>query len=75
MPARDRTLRSLGLRVRQLREARDLSQEALGEKAQLDQTYISGIERGVRNASVVVLARLAGALKISLAELFTGVGK
>lgn len=75
MPARDRTLRSLGLRVRQLREARDLSQEALGEKAQLDQTYISGIERGVRNASVVVLARLASALKISLAELFTGVGK
>ena len=75
MPARDSTLRSLGLRLRQLREARELSQESLGEKAQLDQTYISGVERGVRNPSVVVLARLAAAFKISIAELFTGVGK
>ena len=75
MPARNRTLRSLGLRVRHLREASDLSQESLGEKAQLDQTYISGIERGVRNPSVVVLARLAAALRISLAQLFEGVGK
>ena len=75
MPARNRTLRSLGLRVRHLREASDFSQESLGEKAQLDQTYISGIERGVRNPSVIVLARLAAALRISLAQLFEGVGK
>jgi transcriptional regulator with XRE-family HTH domain len=72
MPAPDRTLRALGLRARQLREALGLNQETLGEKAQLDQTYISGIERGVRNPTVKVLGRLAKALKVSLAELFTG---
>ena len=73
MTTRQRLLRSLGLRVRQLREARGLTQEQLGEKAELDQTYLSGIERGVRNPSIEVLARVAKALRISLAELFEGV--
>jgi transcriptional regulator with XRE-family HTH domain len=70
---REKLLRSLGLRLRQLREARKLTQEQLGEKAQLDQTYLSGIERGTRNPSVLVLGRIAAALKLSLAQLLEGV--
>lgn len=73
MPASDPVLRTLGLRLRQLREARGLTQEQLGEKAELDQTYLSGVERGIRNPSVVVLSRLAKGLKLSLSELVEGV--
>lgn len=73
MPTSDRVLRALGLRLRQLREARGLTQEQLGEKSDLDQTYLSGIERGTRNPSVVVLSRVAKALKLTLSELMEGV--
>ena len=73
MPTRDRFLRTLGQRVRHLREERGLTQEKLGEKAQLDQTYISGIECGARNPSALVLSKIAAALKVSLAQLVEGV--
>jgi len=73
MRTREKILRSLGLRLRQLRESRGLTQEGLGEKAQLDQTYLSGVERGARNPSILVLERVAASLEISLAELFQGV--
>ena len=49
MPHRHQTLTRFGLNVRRRREAIGLSQEALAEKADLDRTYISGIERGARN--------------------------
>lgn len=66
MRKRDSTLLSLGLNVRRRREA-------LAEKVGLDQTYISGIERGVRNPGIKNVARLAKALGISTAELCKGV--
>ena len=43
-----RALRAFGLNVRKRREAKGLTQERAGEKSNLDPTYISGIERGVR---------------------------
>ncbi len=46
MSQRHRTLTRFGLNVRRCREAARLSQEALAEKAELDRTYISAIERG-----------------------------
>ena len=46
MSHRHQTLTRFGLNVRRRREALGLSQEALAEKAELDRTYISGIERG-----------------------------
>jgi transcriptional regulator with XRE-family HTH domain len=49
MSHRHQTLTRFGLNVRRRREAIGLSQEALAEKAELDRTYISGIERGTRN--------------------------
>jgi transcriptional regulator with XRE-family HTH domain len=49
MPKRDSVLAKLGLNVRKRREARELTQGNLAERASLDATYISGIERGLRN--------------------------
>ncbi len=74
MRKRDSTLLSLGLNVRRQREAKDLTQEALAERAGLDQTYISGIERDVRNPGIKNVARIAKALGITTAELCKGVG-
>ena len=68
-------LTSLGKRLRFFREQKHLTQERLAEKAELDSTYISGIERGVRNPSVISLARVAKGLDISLSELFDGVDR
>jgi transcriptional regulator with XRE-family HTH domain len=73
MPKRHRSLSALGLNLRKLREAKSLTQEGLGERAELDPTYISGIERGVRNPSVLSLVRVAKALKVELTELVEGV--
>lgn len=60
---------SLGLNVRRRREALGLTQEALAEKADLDQTYISGIERGLRNPGIINVAKLAKALQLTTSEL------
>jgi len=46
MPAKDRTLSKFGLNVARLRAANGFSQEKLAEKAEIDRTYVSGIERG-----------------------------
>ncbi len=48
-----RELIQFGANVRSLREAHDWTQERLAEKADLDQTYISGIERGERNLTIL----------------------
>ena len=75
MSYRHQTLTRFGLNVRRRREAIGLSQEALAEKAELDRTYISGIERGTRNPTILSAARVAAALKTSLAQLLNGVTK
>ncbi len=53
-----------GLRLRELRLKAGLSQEALAELAGLDRTYVSGCERGRRNASIEALHRLGKALAL-----------
>jgi len=67
MPTRDpatQYLVAFGQAVRARREALGLSQEALGFEAELDRTYVSGVERGVRNPTVRTVYRLAAALKV-----------
>lgn len=59
-----------GLHLKKLRLERNLSQERLGMIAELDRTYISGIERGVRNVSLTNIFRIAQALNVPAAELF-----
>ena len=73
MPKRDTVLAALGQNVRRRREARELTQEKLAEKAGLDPTYISGIERGLRNPGIKNVARLAKALGFTTAEMCKGV--
>jgi transcriptional regulator with XRE-family HTH domain len=62
-----------GQRVRELRKMRHLSQEDLAELSDLDRTYISGIERGVRNVALRNIEAIAKALDVSLRELFENV--
>jgi transcriptional regulator with XRE-family HTH domain len=61
--------RQVGLNVRHIRQERGWSQEDLAFEAGLDRTYISGVERGVRNPTVLVLSELAQALKVPPARL------
>jgi transcriptional regulator with XRE-family HTH domain len=49
MPKRDKILSEFGRNVSCFRDQAGLSQEKLAEKAEIDRTYLSGIERGVRN--------------------------
>ncbi|MES2047016.1 MAG: helix-turn-helix transcriptional regulator [Pseudomonadota bacterium] len=63
-------LLEFGLHLKKLRLARGLSQEQLGMIADLDRTYISGIERGVRNVSLANIFRIAKALDVPVAALF-----
>lgn len=64
------TCRILGDNVKALRLAHGLSQEELAFEAELDRTYISQIERGVSNPSVLVLLKISVILKVELSELF-----
>jgi transcriptional regulator with XRE-family HTH domain len=73
MSSRARSLASFGQNVRKLRGASGFTQERLADKADLDPTYISGIERGVRNPSLLIISRLAKALGVSLSDLCKGV--
>lgn len=61
-----------GERVRKLRQATGLSQEAFADHCGLDRTYISGIERGKRNVSLENLKVLANALEVTLSRLLEG---
>ena len=66
-------LERFGKRVREKRTALGLSQEAFADKANLDRTYISGIERGKRNVAIRNIDAIAKALGVSIAELMDGV--
>lgn len=63
-------LKRVGVNVQRLRRKLDLTQEELGERANVHQTYLSQVEGGRRNPSVLVLERIAKALKVDIAELF-----
>jgi len=54
-----------GDHVRELRKANGLSQEELALRADLDRTYIGGVERGERNVSLINICRIAEALSVS----------
>jgi len=60
----------VGSNVRRLRIERKLTQEQLAHDAEIDLTYLGGIERGRRNPSVSVLGRLAASLGVHPSDLF-----
>lgn len=61
----------VGKNVRTLRLARGLTQEQLAFEANLDLTYVGGIERGKRNPSLLVMVGLSQALGVAPADLLT----
>ena len=61
----------VGKRVKELRNKLGISQEELADLAGLDRTYVTSVECGRRNISIVNIEKLAKALKVSLAVFFT----
>lgn len=59
-----------GKRVKDLRIAKGISQEKLANLADIDRTYMPGIEKGVRNVSITIVEKLANALNVEISELF-----
>lgn len=62
-----------GSNVRAKREAKRLSQDRLADLASLDRTYISGIERGLRNPTLLSSLKIAKALGTTVDELYKGI--
>lgn len=60
----------LGKRIRELREERGISQEKLALLAELDRTYISSVERGRRNISIINIEKITTSLNCDLASFF-----
>jgi transcriptional regulator with XRE-family HTH domain len=60
-----------GRRLRELRQSRDLTQEALAEAADLSGNYISDLELGLKVPSLTIIVRLSQALDIAAADLLT----
>lgn len=59
----------LATNMKRLRKERGWSQEALADEAGLDRTYISGIERQVKNPTITVVERIAKAMACGLGDL------
>ena len=63
------TLARFGQKLRAIRQTQSISQEKLAELAGLHRTYVSSVERGERNISLLNIERLAKALGVEMAEL------
>lgn len=61
---------ALGRVIKQLRQRRGLTQDELAGKATLHRTYVSDVERGVRNLSIISLHQISAALETPLSEIF-----
>jgi len=69
MPPLDIRIR-FGRAIRRVREEQGINQEEAAERCGLHRTYYSGIERGVRNVSLLNVERVSKGLKVSLPDLF-----
>ena len=67
------SLISLGKRIRYLRKQRGLSQEDLALECEINRNYLSDLERGRRNPSLLILDKIANGLNVTLEELFKGI--
>ena len=66
---RDRVAKAFGAALRQIRESKALSQEELALNADVDRTFVSRAERGIRQPALATVISLSAALKVSAAEL------
>jgi transcriptional regulator with XRE-family HTH domain len=67
----DRRLKALGQAIRDVRKAHNVSQEALAHSAGIDRSHMGKIERGERNVTALNLFRIADALGVHPAEIFS----
>jgi len=67
--------KQLGKTVRDRRDELGLTQQQVADKARLNRSYICDVERGTRNVSLEAIAKIAEALELSLADLFSGFTK
>jgi transcriptional regulator with XRE-family HTH domain len=65
--------KQFGIRVRKARLERELSQESLAAKANMDRAFLSGIERGVENPSLFTIQAIADALETRVENLMKGI--
>ena len=68
----DPTLQTIGKNLRRIRIASGHSQEGLALEAEIDRTYVSQIERGIANPSILVLKKIASCLDASISDLVAG---
>ena len=61
--------RAFGRALRELRQQKEMSQEALAEAAGLDRSFVSLVERGIQSPNIVVLLKIAEVLKVSASNL------
>lgn len=69
-----KAIRQLGKRIRAMRLDRGWSQDHLGFLIDVEQTYISAVERGVYSPSFAKIVELADAFEVSLSEFLEGIG-
>lgn len=62
--------KTIGLRIRELRNTTGLSQEKFALKIEMDRTYLASVESGRRNISIVNLEKIIKGLNITFAEFF-----
>ena len=62
--------KKFGIKIKSLREQRNYSIEYLANIANIDRTYISDIEKGERNVSLLIIEKLANAFEINIKDLF-----
>ena len=65
----------VGMRIRELRSARGISQEALADEAGVHRTYMGSVERGERNISLENIVKIARALMVAPSELLLTIKK
>ncbi len=70
----DKTLIALGSAIRHARIKENLSQETLAAEAELDRSYVGGVERGEHNVTIMNLKKIADALNIKLTKLLESAG-
>lgn len=72
-PMRNLLQTKVGLRIKDLRAAEDISQERFANKIGMDRTYLASIEVGQRNVTLQNLAKIANGFDMTLSEFFEGI--
>ncbi|MGJ7531386.1 helix-turn-helix domain-containing protein [Variovorax sp. GB1P17] len=72
--ARDPALVALGAAIRSMRKARGISQEELAHRSQVDRSYMSSVERGTQNPSIMAVLCIAKGIGVSVAQLSAEAG-